>query len=126
MKIDGCPANFEQADEWAHSANLKREDWGTPWSFDCGFKLDFDGGLVSYSSRFYPPGANYGPMWSGWMTVCLGDTNIAGREFCCKTLDQLKNEVEAFQKRLQVHVQKLMMGNLKEMKAALDMQDSPY
>ena len=64
------------------------------WKFDCSFKLDFDGGLLTISSRFYPP--NYGATWNGKVKFLLGEEIVAVRQFDCETLQQLKTEVEAY------------------------------
>jgi hypothetical protein len=50
-----CPTDWDDAYELIEKMNANRVNDGPKWSFDCGFKLDFDGGLVSISSRFYTP-----------------------------------------------------------------------
>ena len=96
--LPGCPESFEQADKWANEANKEKDDGGSEpvWSFDCGFKLDFDGPLLSVSSRFYPPKTHYGPKWDGSVTVFLLSKQIYEKNFVCDTLEQLKDEVEKY------------------------------
>lgn len=52
--------NWDNA-SWQEKVNDKKEIYDEPkWSWDCGFKLDFDGSLLSINSRFYPPHKNSG------------------------------------------------------------------
>ena len=45
---------WDEAWSWASKVNKLREFFQDPkWSWDCGFKLDFDGPLVHIESRFY-------------------------------------------------------------------------
>ena len=74
----------------------RNKDTKPKWKFDCGFKLDFDGPIVSVSSRFYPPKTHYGPKWDGNVTINIFDIKIIKKEFKCNTLNDLKNEVENY------------------------------
>ena len=95
--LKGCPESFEEADEWKNEANKEKEENYEPlWSFDCGFKLDFDGPVMRVSSRFYPPKTHYGPKWDGSVIVFIFAKEILKKEFECDTLDQLKTEVEQY------------------------------
>ena len=70
--LPGCPENFEEANKWTDNANKDKDEFHEPkWSFDCGFKLDFDGPIIDISSRFYPPKKHYGEGWDGTITVLL-------------------------------------------------------
>ena len=90
--------NWENAKIWKEKANEKKEDYDLKWEWDCGFKLDFDGSLLTINSRFYPPHKNCGNWWEGNLTVYfLGDI-ILERKFKETTLDKLKNKVEKFTK----------------------------
>lgn len=101
MKTNGndIELTWENAKYWQENANKKKEVFNEPkWEWDCNFKLDFDGSLISISSRFYPPSKQYGEDWDGNVCVRLIGETILKREFKCKTLDLLKEEVEKFTK----------------------------
>jgi len=89
--------NWENARVWEEKANEKKEIYDEPkWSWDCGFKLDFDGSLLRISSRFYPPHKNDGDYWEGHVSVLFLEEEILDKKFKCDTLDELKTEVEKF------------------------------
>jgi len=91
--------NWDNAKEWQEKANSKKEDNEPKWNWDCNFKLDFDGGLVSIESRFYPPHyQSNGDFWDGKMRVNVLGNCILEKEFKCDTLEQLQKEVESFTK----------------------------
>lgn len=95
--LPGCPESWDEANAWQAKANEDKEEYGQPeWSFDCGFKLDFDGPMLSISSRFYPPTTHGGSTWDGNVTVVLLGKDIEEKHFDCKTLDELKSSVEAY------------------------------
>ena len=95
--LPGCPKSYEDADEWAREANKNKDGFSEPtWSFDCSFKLDFDGPLISVESRFYPPKTHYGSKWDGIVSISLGKKLVEEKEFECDSLDELKEEVEAY------------------------------
>jgi len=97
--LDGCPDNFDEANKWADAANADKDDFNEPkWSFDCGFKLDFDGPILEVSSRFYPPKTHYGPKWDGNASFLLFGKEIHRKSFECDSLGQLRAEVEAYVK----------------------------
>ena len=98
--LEGCPDNFEQADSWADKANEEKTEYEPKWSFDCGFKLDFDGPIVNVSSRFYPPKTHYGPKWDGTVTVSILWKTAIEKKFECETLDELRVEVEKYMNTL--------------------------
>jgi len=86
------------ANAWATLANAEKETYKEPeWSWDCGFKLDFDGSLLTVSSRFYPPHKNPDGMgWNGFVNVLFLGKEVIRKEFTRETLDELKKDVEEF------------------------------
>lgn len=91
--------NWDNARHWQAAANKSKEIHDEPeWSFDCNFKLDFDGSLLSISSRFYPPHYNKGDWWEGNVKVLFLGQELFKKGFKCDTLDDLKIEVEKFTK----------------------------
>jgi len=105
--IDDCPKDWDEAEKIQKEFNKPYEDkygdiaYGSiHWRFDCGYKLDFDGGLVRVSSRFYPPKTGYGKGWDGNSTVYLLNKQIVEKEFKCDTLKQLKEQVDLFIKEM--------------------------
>lgn len=99
--LPGCPESWDDAYAIEKKLNEGKEENGEPlWDFDCGFKLDFDGPLISVCSRFYPPKTHYGSTWDGSVTVFLGDKDIDERSFDCATLDELKVQVESYIKEV--------------------------
>lgn len=97
--LAGCPENWEEANGWADEANSKKCIHNEPsWSFDCGFKLDFDGPILSVSSRFYPPKEYYGDGWDGMVTIGLLGKPIVEKKFECDTLEELRCDVEKYVK----------------------------
>lgn len=97
--LPGCPEDWGQAQAWETTANEDKEEFMEPqWKFDCGFKLDFDGPLVSVSSRFYPPKSHYGESWDGTVTIRVLTDEVLHAEFECDTLDELKDQAESFVK----------------------------
>jgi hypothetical protein len=95
--LPGCPESWDDAHAWIDSANGSRESFEVPvWSFDCGFKLDFDGPILRTCSRFYPPKSGYGPKWDGTVSIIVKDIEVSEKGFECDSLDQLKAEVEAY------------------------------
>lgn len=95
--LEGCPESWEEANAWTKDANGDNEEWEQPlWSFDCGFKLDYDGPILRINSRFYPPKTHYGPTWDGSVTVYIFDKEVEERKFDCKTLGELKQEVDKY------------------------------
>jgi hypothetical protein len=91
--------NWENAKVWETKANSKKEIYDEPeWTWDCNFKLDFDGSLLRISSRFYPPHKNSGNWWEGTVYIKLLGEVLLQKQFKCITLDELKKEVEEFTK----------------------------
>jgi len=96
--VNDCPIDWDEAKKWQENANKDSNgDWERPeWKWDCGFKLDYDGAILRISSRFYPPKTHYGKTWDGTVTVCIFDKEIKEQKFDCKTLNELKHEVEKY------------------------------
>lgn len=102
--LPGCPESWEEAyaleKKFNEDKNWEREtdDFKEQpvWSFDCGFKLDFDGPLIDMSSRFYPPKSHYGSTWDGTASVRLMGKDVAKKKFDCPTIEELKTQVEAW------------------------------
>ena len=96
------PRTWAEAEAWQNSANKEEGHRYPQWRFDCGFKLDFDGGMVSVESRFYPPYRNsMSGLWDGTLSVYAGKNLLISKEFSEPTLNLLKIEVEAFYKHYQ-------------------------
>lgn len=93
--LPGCPENWEDAKKWEEKANEDKGD-SPQWSFDCGFKLDYDGDLVRVSSRFYPPTTHGGSTWDGNVTIMIGGNDFREKSFDCPTLEELKIQVEKY------------------------------
>lgn len=67
------------------------------WSFDCGFKLDYDGSLVTVSSRFYTCMNNEKVSnWSGKLSVSFCERQLFEKEFKANDLDELKKLVDNY------------------------------
>ena len=97
---------WENAEAWETLANEgKEQSYAEPnWSWDCNFKLDFDGPLLRVSSRFYPPHKNKHNGWEGTVAVVLIDKEIEEKEFNADDLDDLKNQVEAYVTQLKSRI----------------------
>ena len=103
--------NWDNARVWADSANTnKQPEWAEPnWSWDCGLKLDFDGGLMRVSSRFYQGGED---IFDGSVSFYIGDVELFKREFSSRHIDVLKKEVEEYVKAVTENIQQLCSTNL--------------
>lgn len=88
--------NWDNAHKWEEISNETKDDIEPTWSWDCGFKLDYDGSLLSVSSRFYPPHKNDGNYWQGELSIKLLGEVIQVKEFKEDTLDILKVEVDKY------------------------------
>ena len=99
--LKDCPTDWDEAEKWIINANGDNERQEHPtWSFDCGFKLDYDGAFLSIGSRFYPPKTHSGETWDGSVSVYLLGKEVEKKEFDCPDLECLKTEVEAYIGRL--------------------------
>ena len=95
--LPGCPETWEEANTIEARLNEGKNENDEPfWDFDCGFKLDFDGPIMSVSSRFYPPKDHYGETWDGSVTIYILGKEVSEKAFDCKTLDELKQQVEEY------------------------------
>lgn len=105
--LPGAPESWDAAKEWETDSNEDKVYGEPKWKFDCGFKLDFDGGIVKTSSRFYPPSEFYGPKWSGslWIAIPTStDKFHTEKEFEAESLDELKEKVESYVKKISDHI----------------------
>lgn len=109
--MSGYPKDLEEANAWIDNVNSKKTESEPQWSFDCGFKLDFDGELVGISSRFYPPKAPYGPKWDGTVSVFVLGDQVIEEKFECDTLDELKTKVEEFVGQLATAISLQLVSN---------------
>jgi hypothetical protein len=95
--IKNMPESWDEAYAMQAEMNEGRDEFSDPlWSWDCNFKLDFDGPLVQVSSRFYPPAQHYGPGWDGTMNLHITDDIVIEKKFECETLEELKKGVEGW------------------------------
>jgi hypothetical protein len=101
--------NWDNAHLWQAKSNCNKIEQEPKWSWDCGFKLDFDGELMSIESRFYPPHKNNVDKWQGGLRVILLGNEILEKTFECDTLEELKKEVEKFTK----HYKEILKSRLK-------------
>ena len=90
----GFHFNWEKAKAWQLLANEKNSP--VDWSWDCSFKLDYDGNILKVSSRFYPPCEQYGDNWGGTVMLCYLDKELISKKFVCGSLDILKHDVEKY------------------------------
>lgn len=88
----GTEEDWEQARKWAS------ENTGDvlEFSWDCGFKLDYDGNVLKILSRFYPPHKNHidyiektGNKYSGKMTIYFLEKKLHEVEILASSLDEL-------------------------------------
>lgn len=97
--LPGCPTDWDEAkaiEQNLNNGNDREDVDGPTWRFDCGFKLDYDGPLLSVSSRFYPPKTHYGATWDGTATVFLLNEIVGEKKFDSPTLEELKKQVEEY------------------------------
>lgn len=101
---------FFFAHKWADERNSKNNG-SVIWSWDCGLKLDFDGDLVSVSSRFYPPHkshADFGKYY-GSVNVRIVEKDIYKKEFEADTLSELCTNVENFVMNISEEIEKSIL-----------------
>ena len=121
------PDDFEIKD-WTHAKKIEDEfnktnkNKNMKWSFDCGFKLDYDEdgqGAFKISSRFYPPAKYYGPGWDGHVSIWYGHSYLFDKKFLCNSLKELKKEVEEFVLKLNILLNKKIKKMIKEIKRVI-------
>ena len=72
------------------------------WTDDCQGKKDYDGRLLSVSSRYWPPSYNRDGKHTAVSSIAWGDlaegpyVDLARREFSAESLDEVKRLVEAW------------------------------
>lgn len=109
--LKDCPNDPKEAKKWMDQANESREEFNQPhWSWDCGYKLDFDGPVISISSRFYPPKSHYGESWDGSMSLIFGDQTLATYDIEASTIEELKQKVEHQEALIKEKLVKLLYG----------------
>ena len=96
---------WEAAKLWIEQANT--ENSLIKWSWDCGLKLDYDGGICRISSRFYPPHKNSEEYakYDGTISVLIGYETIHKHKIEAETLDILKNDVEKYVSKIIERIQ---------------------
>lgn len=100
MKLDidyaNTATNWDKAREWEKWVNREKDgNHSEPnWSFDCSFKLDYDGAILHFSSRFYPPAGYYGKGWDGTVSVYHRDDVLNEVKLNAPTLSDLVDMVE--------------------------------
>lgn len=107
----GYPAAYN----WADERNKNLSCVGR-WSWDCGFKLDYDGSIFSISSRFYPPyRQNVGELfWNGTVSIIKGNDCIHEKKFKEYGLNLLAEKVENYVNIILGRIEKLIITNQKE------------
>ena len=96
---------YEAAQQWQKEAN--ESNYLINWSWDCGFKLDYDGSVCQINSRFYPPHKStveYGK-YHGDITVILNNKEKHRHTLEAKSLDELRflaeKHVDMFVKKIE-------------------------
>ena len=103
--LSNCPSSYEEFYKWVDEANENKDEYYEPkWNTDCGYKLDFDGPLISISSRFYPPKTHYGPTWDGNVTVYLLGNELEKKHFDKPTFKELVSDVHDYIKSLSTRI----------------------
>lgn len=105
--LEGCPKDWDEAKLIQAKLNEGKTEEEPQWSFDCGFKLDYDGEIIKVSSRFYPPKTHYGATWDGTVSIWLYDKKVEEKKFDCATLDELKTEAEKYVDSVKLRVGKI-------------------
>lgn len=103
--------NWDKAPTWQATANEDKEpEWFEPnWNWDCGLKLDFDGGLLRVSSRFYQTNDD---IFDGTVSFVIGDDTIFQREFSSRNIEVLRNDVEKYCREVRTQIAGLLRSNL--------------
>lgn len=94
--LGDCPASWDEARKLEKGWRKKNPNSFMYWSFDCGFKLDYDGTLMRVESRFYPPKTHYGPGWDGSVAIFFAGNEICKKKFECEAWDQLVDGVQKY------------------------------
>lgn len=91
--------NWDIATKWlSHINSGKLETYEQPhWSFDCNFKLDFDGPFLRWNSRFYRELKAGEWLWSGDVDLMFKDGQVTPTQsFVDKELTTLISDVEKY------------------------------
>lgn len=106
------PKSWDEARAWEDGANEGRKHCGHSvplWSFDCGFKLDYDGPMVQLYCRFYPSEDGY----DGNMSLWMDDRTVWSKKVKkADSMEELKDIVEKEAKRLSGRIMELILGKL--------------
>lgn len=85
---------WKAAEQWEEKANKGKDEQDTPikWRWDCNFKLDFDGELLSISSRFYPPHKQHDKtiLWDGTISLMFGGEKVKEIKLKADTLEEIR------------------------------------
>jgi len=114
---------WEVAPHFLEKLNDETPEWLPNFSFDCNFKLDFDGGLLTVSSRFrryYIDETNkFG--WSGNVSVYNFDVfdfqqknEIINKEFDAPDIEALKDQLTDYFTRMRQKLQPIIADALKD------------
>jgi len=94
------PESWEEAEAWESVANKSNSTWdmhGPRWRFDCGFKLDYDGGIIQINSRFYPCRYTNGDFaWDGHISVYVLKCRIGDKHIKAANLKELRGKSEEY------------------------------
>jgi hypothetical protein len=103
--------DWNEAKECAENANSEKQiqEIEPRWSWDCGLKLDYDGGLLRVSSRFYQADNN---IYNGSVSFLIGDETLFDREFSCRHIDVLKADVETYVAKITANIKLLCENNM--------------
>lgn len=103
--------DWDHANKWLENANKDKQiiEIEPNWSWDCGLKLDYDGGLLRISSRFYQENNN---IFNGSVSFYIHDDEVFIKEFSCRHIDILKKDVEEYCNKISKQIYKLCLNNI--------------
>jgi len=101
--------DWKQAEKWKEEANSTERNYDMEWSWDCGFKLDYDGPLIHVSSRFYK---NNGDIFDGSVSFYIGDECVFTREFSCRHINILREDVLEYVASVRNNIHNLVINNI--------------
>lgn len=101
----------DNAQQWTDTANKnKRNSFPEPqWSWDCGLKLDYDGGILHVSSRFYQSDDD---IFDGSVSFLIGDTELFCKEFPRRHIDVLREDVDRHVAVVTKQIEKMLLNNV--------------
>jgi len=102
--------NWDNAQAWADKANKNKRHNEPKWIWGCGLNLDFDGDLLTISSRFYQQSED---IFDGSVSFFLDDgMEVFRREFNSRDIDILKKDVEEYVQSVIDHIEQLLRKNM--------------